>query len=284
MKTVECVFCGAAADTREHIIPKWMHRRFAIEHERLRLRNATEIQYVYEVVPACRSCNSERFSQLEAKVIAGTATRQDLYTWAAKIYWGLNLKDSALPESRKDASKGQILTREEAVAGVKFLAMILAHYGEPGFTVFPNPFGSVFEISLPEEIVPGFALCSIGYPYSVITISTSETNLLTVLLNDKGLVKRALDEKLLPDHKQVDLAMELTQLPPGAVLTANTYAKLLTLHYCRQKCRLSIPKTVLCSAHRVASLRVPKKLTISTANDKAVMADVLSKLVIPDLA
>src|SRR5688500_12369329 len=104
------MFCGqASADTREHVIPQWMHKRFNIKHESLILRNNTQIKYQYEVLPACKRCNT-RFSKLERRISERSASLQELYVWALKVYCGLNRKDSYIPESRSNPGFGSVLS------------------------------------------------------------------------------------------------------------------------------------------------------------------------------
>ncbi len=273
-----CMFCGKNADTKEHVIPQWMHNYYNIKHGKLRLRNGTQIKYIHEVVPACRRCNEVRFSRIEQRVKSQTALPQELYVWALKIYRGLNLKDSFLPESRQDPSRGNILTHEESLKGIEFSTTILANYGKPGFTLYPNPFGSVFEIDLPREIEGGFSLCSIGLPYNVITISLTETRLLTVILNDKGLTHRAIKMGLLQYHWAVNFAAAAFMNESDPAINANTYAKFVTLHYCRSKCRISIPKGQICRQNRVAAIRLPSKIRVKTEEDPLLIADLMRKL------
>jgi len=224
------MFCGKSGATREHILPQWMHREFGIKDERLVLRNETQIKYLHEVLPACRECNS-RFSKIESRVHSGTASPQDLYVWALKIYRGLNLKDAFLSDSRRDPDRGNLSTLEESVQGVEFAPHILSNYGRRGFTTYPTPFGSVIQVMVPPVVEPGFALASIGYPHNVITVSVCPTSLLVAILNDKGLVNRAVREKKLPDHSAVTCTAEYSAKHNDAVMTAHTYGRFLTLHY-----------------------------------------------------
>lgn len=278
MSKYSCMFCGAPADTKEHVIPQWMHRFFNIKHEKLRLRNGTQIQYAHEVVPACQHCNGVRFARIEQRVSTQTASSQELYVWAMKVYRGLNLRDSFLPESRRDPSQGHILTKEESLKGVEFATHILANYGRKEFTTYPNPFGSVFEIDLPEDVESGFALCSIGFPYNVITISNTERKLLTVLLNDKGLTHRAVNEGLLPNHRTVDITTSIFAQNSDATISANTYAKFVTLHYCKLKYRISIPRGQISGPNRVAAIRLPTKIRVKPHDDPSIFSDILKKL------
>ena len=271
------MFCKKPAATREHILPQWMHREFGIEHERLVLRNETQIKYIHEVLPACRECNS-RFSKIESRVNSGTASPQDLYVWALKIYCGLNLKDAFLLESRRDPELGSLSTLKESLDGVEFAPHILSNYGRRGFTTYPTPFGSVMQVAVPLVVEPGFALASIGYAHNVIAVSISSTLLLVAVLNDKALVNRAIREKKLPDHSVVTHTAEHSAKRNDAVMTANTYARFLTLHYCSLKARLTIPRGQAIRLNRVAAVRIPANLSVRPSEDPQLIGWLMTKL------
>ena len=91
-----CIFCGEPANTKEHIIPRWLQKHFDLKDQRLGLWNKTEIFYSQATIPACMVCNSEDFSLIEKKVREGTATKQEYYIWALKIRYCLSIKDYLL--------------------------------------------------------------------------------------------------------------------------------------------------------------------------------------------
>lgn len=78
--------------------------------------------------------------------------------------------------------------------------------------------------------------------------------------------------------------MALAQIGSEYELNLNTYAKFLSLHYCKRKCNLSIPKGVASSSKRVATIRTPNKLKIPAANDRRVIQDVIGQLILPKIA
>ncbi|MFZ3509587.1 hypothetical protein [Vibrio harveyi] len=272
-----CMFCGKSPDTKEHVIPQWMHRKYGIKHSKLRIRNDSEVKYINEVLPACKLCNGIRFSQIEDRIKNGDATEQELFVWALKIYVGLNLKDSQFPEDRKDKLKGMVLTYEEVFKGIEFARSILANFGKPGFSLYPAPFGSVIITELPDYIEPSFALSSIGYPYNVITIIINEKQLLTVILNDFGLVKK----QILNDDEKHGELLELIfkrSVESEEHFTANNYAQQATFYYSKLKAQLAIPKRVSISNKRVAAMLLPKKVKPSKLTSEFIVADLAKKL------
>ncbi|WP_421300383.1 hypothetical protein [Aeromonas veronii] len=271
------MFCGNYPDTKEHVIPQWMHRKYDIKHSKLKIRNDSEVKYINEVLPACKSCNGIRFSQIEERIKNGNATEQELFVWALKIYVGLNLKDSQFPEDRKDKSKGMVLTYEEVFKGIEFAKSILANFGNPGFSLYPAPFGSVIITDLPDYIEPSFALSSIGYPYNVITIIMNDKQLLTVILNDFGLVKR---QMLNDDGKHRELLEHFFKRSVNTEeqFTANNYAQQATFYYSKLKAQMTIPKRVTISNKRVAAMSLPKKVKHSKLTSEFIVADLAGKL------
>ncbi|QJT14955.1 hypothetical protein E5E97_19930 [Aeromonas sp. 2692-1] len=271
------MFCGNYPDTKEHVIPQWMHRKYDIKHSKLKIRNDSEVKYINEVLPACKSCNGIRFSQIEERIKNGDATEQELFVWALKIYVGLNLKDSQFPEDRKDKSKGMVLTYEEVFKGIEFARSILANFGNPGFSLYPAPFGSVIITDLPDYIEPSFALSSIGYPYNIITIIMNDKQLLTVILNDFGLVKR---QMLNDDGKHRELLEHFFKRSVNTEeqFTANNYAQQATFYYSKLKAQMTIPKRVTISNKRVAAMSLPKKVKPSKLTSEFIVADLAGKL------
>lgn len=272
------MFCGKHANTKEHIVPKWLHKQFDLQHQKLQIRNKTELKYLNVVLPACKDCNG-RFSQVENRIQQEHANEQDYYVWALKVYSGLNSKDAKILEDRKDRSKGTVLTEAESIKGIEFAQQILKSYGRPHFSTFPTPFGSVFINAVPKNLEKSFALCSVGFPYNVITITLNENKLLTVILNDFGLVKNAIKSNLVPSQLAFDELLKLIQ-SNNEITTTNDYAKLLTIDYARNKSRLSLPKSIFSYSNRV-SARIPKKTKLSKNYDGIlVLSDLCKKLAI----
>lgn len=274
---VKCMFCGAEGDTREHVIPQWLHQMFNIKHKRVRVRNGSSVKYMHQVLPACKHCNGVRFAEIENKIKNNSATDQELFLWALKVYVGLNIKDTGLLEERSRPEMGFVLTENEAFKGVGFASCLLSRFGSEEFRVYPSPFGSVFLHSLPSHVDSGFALCSIGYPYNVITISIGRNRLLSVILNDKGLVKKAISNSVITDTQLVEECSKFI-LEKNETLTANSYAKLLTMHYARYKCRIKIPTGFSITKNRIAAMRIPKKVKFKEYDEAGVTSDIVNKI------
>jgi hypothetical protein len=97
-----CFLCGTKLDDRtrtaEHVIPKWLLRRFDLWNERITLVNGSRVPYRYATVPACAGCNTGPLNDLETQVsVAFTSGRSGverlppkrLWQWLLKLSYGL---------------------------------------------------------------------------------------------------------------------------------------------------------------------------------------------------
>lgn len=153
--TETCFVCGDAADSEEHIIPKWLQGRYDLWNQRIRLPNDTTIAYRQLKIPCCKDCNNNVLSRLETRVQRGDATDQELWKWAAKIHFGLTRKDDFLAWDRRHPGYtiGQVLDRDDPLE----LDRHLVHSIYGGFQTHPDPFGSVYRFEFAEDVGYHFA-------------------------------------------------------------------------------------------------------------------------------
>lgn len=117
-----CFVCGAAPATvpfnDEHVIPRWLLRRYDLFPSTIRLPNDTNIRYDRYTVPCCTACNSLMGRVLEEPVRAlveggydAVRTHQEqhgillFYVWMGLIFLKTHLKDRKL-RAHLDARKG----------------------------------------------------------------------------------------------------------------------------------------------------------------------------------
>lgn len=115
----QCFACGGEPTTGqgEHIIPRWMQRRYDLFNQTLRLINGTRIPYRQLTIPCCENCNNGFLREIENAVIAflerpnfkDADARVLLGRWMCKIFIGLLVKETSLLLDRKDPTKGAIL-------------------------------------------------------------------------------------------------------------------------------------------------------------------------------
>jgi len=65
----ECMFSGEVADSEEHVIPRWLQRRFSLSNQEVILPNQTTFRYAKAKVPVETEHNREfgkiAFSQID---------------------------------------------------------------------------------------------------------------------------------------------------------------------------------------------------------------------------
>jgi hypothetical protein len=118
----QCFACGTepTSGQGEHIIPKWLQRRFDLFNQSLTLINGTRIPYRHLTIPCCEKCNNGFLRDIENAVISflespdfrNTGSRVILGRWLCKILIGLLVKETTLLLDRRDPSKGSILPQE----------------------------------------------------------------------------------------------------------------------------------------------------------------------------
>jgi hypothetical protein len=188
----QCSFCFEPASTKEHVIPRWLQRHYNLKDQIIGLRNGSHLKYSQAVIPACATCNSERFSRLERAVQNGTATLEDYYLWALKIRYGLAIRDSTLLLDRSKPERGMLLSRREAEFGEAFIKHAFKALDDPQFTFHPSPFGSVFVFDAPAEVANKFDLIDVPPPFWALSIVIPPGSFLVVLFADRGVVRRCL--------------------------------------------------------------------------------------------
>lgn len=117
-----CFMCGASPEDTEfndeHIIPKWVLRKFDLYKDKITLPNNAQILYERYVVPCCKNCNSFLGETLETEIkcafdhgyeslnkyISQNGTKK-LFLWLALIFFKTHLKDSFL-RKHLDKRKG----------------------------------------------------------------------------------------------------------------------------------------------------------------------------------
>ena len=117
-----CFVCGTdlteSNTTLEHVIPKWVQRRYDLANEMLTLLNGTDIRYHQLTVPCCKGCNGTHLAQLERKVQSAVDQGFEalqalpegfLYQWLVKIYLGLLYKELFLSSDRANPDEGSIV-------------------------------------------------------------------------------------------------------------------------------------------------------------------------------
>jgi len=138
----ECIFSGEPADSEEHVIPKWLQRRFDLWDQTLVLPNATTSPY-RKVKSPVRTEHNGRFSAIEASIARGSFSKQEVYLWALKIHIGLIYRDARLKVARAHPASPMILKVDDFATEVSVFRQLYGIWYRGG-TTDPSPFGSVY--------------------------------------------------------------------------------------------------------------------------------------------
>lgn len=116
----QCFACGGDPTTGqgEHVIPRWVQKRFDLYNKSLTLLNGTRISYRHLTIPCCLSCNNGFLRDIENAVIRvlgrpnfkDPGVRLTLARWLCKIFIGILVKETTLLMDRSDPSGGPILS------------------------------------------------------------------------------------------------------------------------------------------------------------------------------
>jgi hypothetical protein len=152
-----CFLCDApltpANQTVEHVFPKWLLKNHGLAksgRSSVKLLNKTDLPYRQATIPCCRSCNNEWLSRAEAQVGAAFEAGYEavaaldpdlLYSWLAKIYYGMLYREALLPEDRSQPD-GLRIVDPDALDQVAMLRMLLQWF--QGQTEWSTTPGSVW--------------------------------------------------------------------------------------------------------------------------------------------
>lgn len=120
-----CFMCGIDLEdtesTIEHVVPKWLQRRFNLWNLNLCLLNRTDIPYRQLTIPCCQECNTDYLSPVEDTISKAVEEgpekvrelgKEIIFAWLAKIYYGIIYRELLLPLDRSAPEKGSIVTPE----------------------------------------------------------------------------------------------------------------------------------------------------------------------------
>jgi len=108
------MFSGELADDDEHVIPKWLQRRFSLWGKDVVLPNQTTFRYAKAKV-AVKGQHNRKFGRIENRMAEGRFSLQEAYLWALKIHLGMMWLDPRLKRERRDSSSTTILNMSHFV-------------------------------------------------------------------------------------------------------------------------------------------------------------------------
>lgn len=246
----DCTFCGRPAETVEHVIPKWLQKRFNLFDQKLELWNGTTMPYRQAVVPACARCNGDRFSPLENRIRQGCASQRDYYLWALKISYCLGHRDTTLFLDRANPDAGPLLPPAIADDIGVLARHAFGALDSPAFHFSPDPFGSVMFI---DSYRDEFLLIDVPRPFRALAVALPDKRHLVVLLGDRGVIATMYGRK-----RQLKKSMQF-ELPGGITDQTELGIKLFGMLILRS--HLDIPREVVLESGVLCGSRVPRKLS-----------------------
>lgn len=120
-----CFLCGTdlsvVGKTDEHVVPRWVQRRYDLWSQKLTLLNGTAIPYSQLTVPCCSSCNNDHLSRIEDSLSATVDRGRSavvalgpklLFLWLGKIFYAILYKELMLLRERADPYAGTIISED----------------------------------------------------------------------------------------------------------------------------------------------------------------------------
>lgn len=154
-----CLICADenAESNKEHVVPKWILRKFSLYNCNITLPNGTVFKYKDYVVPCCRSCNQLLSKELETPIskaykdgfegINNFLTNDHeykLFSWLALIFIKIHYKDSFLPLNQdRRLISGPISDELEYDWGSMHHTYCLARASFSKATIEPQALGSL---------------------------------------------------------------------------------------------------------------------------------------------
>lgn len=139
---MQCLFGGCETNSKEHVVPAWLQRKFKLQEQTINIQNGTTLKYKLLVVPADQAENS-KFGEIEARISNGQFILEEVYLWALKIHIGLIFRDSSLRADIRDPKSPFILDVGSFDSEIALFRMFYKHW-KRGRKTSPCPFGCVF--------------------------------------------------------------------------------------------------------------------------------------------
>lgn len=216
---MQCMFSGNETSSEEHILPRWMQRRFNLSDQTYNLPNATTIKYKYAKIPVAASHNAE-FGKIENKISSGNATLQEIYLWAFKIHVGLIYKSSALRVDIKSPSSPSFWDVKDFSKEIWLFRTLYSVWAKNG-KISPNPFGSVVRM---KALTPKPSFDFVHNLQSQTLFLQMGSEILLIALYDHGRLARSNIQEHFEHHRQAIQALPEEKRMDHAVFTQRVWA------------------------------------------------------------
>lgn len=185
MNDIKCVFSGEEPDTREHIIPSWLQKRFGLQGQTYHLPNSTSLDYIHAKVPA-RSHDNGQFGKIEERISGDKFVWEEVFLWLFKIHVGLLYLDTELPHDRTAPNSAPIAPTYIFRNQIKLFRELYRQYFLDGkFISHASPPGSVFIL---PSLAPGKFDLAHSFPCGTVGVNIGKF-FLAASLWDFGMAK-----------------------------------------------------------------------------------------------
>ena len=235
---MQCMFSGNETSNDEHILPRWMQRRFNLGDETYNLPNGTTIKYKYAKIPVAAEHNA-RFGKIEDRISRGAATLQEIYLWAFKIHVGLIYKSSSLKVDIRSPASPSFWDVKDFGHEIWLFRALYSAWAKNG-QITPNPFGSVIRMKALTP-KPNFDLVH-NLQSQTIFLQLGE-EVLFVALYDHGRLAYSNIQKQFEHHRQRIQEMPVEKQMDHAVFTQRVWACESAYFHYRSRSGLSFTAT-----------------------------------------
>ena len=135
------MFSGEEVSSEEHVLPRWMQKRFSLANQLYHLPNGATLAYKNAKVPAAQEHNA-KFGEIENRLSRGKASLQEIYLWAFKVHIGLIYRNASLRVDIRSPSSPNFWTLDGFGQEI-WLFQSLYKVWSNGGEISPDPFGTV---------------------------------------------------------------------------------------------------------------------------------------------
>ncbi|WP_062584663.1 hypothetical protein [Rhizobium sp. Leaf311] len=201
---MKCMFSGEETSTEEHVLPRWMQKRYGLNKETYNIPNGTTISYKNAVVPAAKEHNA-RFGKIEEKLSRGTATLQEIYLWAFKVHVGLIHRNASLKVDIRSPTSPFFWEVGDFGSEIWLFQRLYKTWSQKG-EISPDPFGTVLRF---KALTPNSSFDFVHNMQSGTMFFQLGNEVLFVALYDRGELASSNVSALYDYHRSVILAMSV---------------------------------------------------------------------------
>jgi hypothetical protein len=216
---MKCLFSDEETSSEEHVLPRWMQKRFSLANQTYNLPNGTPIAYRNARVPAAQAHNT-KFGEIEDRLSRGVAPLQEIYLWAFKIHVGLIHRSASLRIDIRSPSSPNFWKLEGFGQEIWLFQKLYAIWAAGG-TIQPDPFGTVLRM---KALTPQPSFDFIHNMQSGTVFFQLGDEVLFVALYDQARAMTSNIAKHFEYHRQVIAAAPADQQAEQAMIAQRVWA------------------------------------------------------------